>query len=1138
MDANIDNRLREFNESYVSSGEALSVDQLREGARELAAAAEFGNCAYFVLETGALPDAGELTPQSILPNWGPQEVRRLLATAIFDEASYGRVKFHHRSIREYMAAEWTANHMKTGVPLLRLQELFVGRPFDAPVVVPARKAVLSWLATLNVTAREWVAREHPEVFLSDGDPQGWDARSAELAFARCMEASKVGFRPDWHQSASVCMRIGRALPSGVVAAALADTTLPGEFKAFCYQVASHAKLVDCTSVALADYRDASAPGWQRVLALSLLKQVGTDTHRQQVLADLKARCFATNELVAHSLTVVNWKGLTVSELVDIFIATQDEADYGSGPLARLFKDDLLPETDLASAATVLEAVIAALPRPTLGKRFARFPESDRPERAWLLDVLPESFERVLSLLPPTSTDYFAVCMEAAEQVEAQRDSGFIDAEEFKRLQAAIACRPKLRWDIALAIAHSEDIQASVSRLTWGSSCLIALGETDLPELTRLANDSSLLSADRDVWQAVAIEVAFRKLNGRARTLALRVLGPFSLGAPRTLLVDAEYRRYRVGVKTRRTWRLRELRRKAEAASKLSDFKVKATAHLSGIASGTDSGLIQQLLLHSYSLSGRNDYSKVDFDALSASLSSEIAEAFKDGVKAFWSSIVPPAPSSFVEGRVPWIALIGLAGLRCSLDEPGAISSLPASEVSKAAQLAVWNSNGPPDWFEALVESHRSAVEAALVPWLAMEAQAATPGNGVRGALEMVLRCKSTVRMGLVAPLVPLVNSSLVPRPESLKELIKAMREDSLLTSGEVCTLCLHKLEASTAGELDMFWLRIWMEEDAIGAWAWFRGHVASLASPTNGTAFASAMGDLKWLAAPIQKAQADLLLEVFSLLRSHPPSVTSTSDDDDSIFFGPPTKRLCQAIANLFVQVRGSVGHNGLLGLTTRTTDPDELQRLRGQIFEHGAIDASAGVMRAVDELRSIASPFQSEPKTEAQLYDQVIARLEEIRKNIEEGPFSERDLFSCGMPEKYLQRWLAAKFRETQNRRFSVHREEEVDDDKMTDVQLSCPAGNVCVELKPVDTTRYSAATLTDTLRTQIVGQYLKGTNSSHGILVLLQLDNKTWDIPGGAKRQPFSALLTYLEGQASVIKAESPGVAKLAVFGMRCVT
>jgi len=151
----------------------------------------------------------------------------------------------------------------------------------------------------------------------------------------------------------------------------------------------------------------------------------------------------------------------------------------------------------------------------------------------------------------------------------------------------------------------------------------------------------------------------------------------------------------------------------------------------------------------------------------------------------------------------------------------------------------------------------------------------------------------------------------------------------------------------------------------------------------------------------------------------------------------------------------------------------------------------------------AITSPFLAEPRSEAQLYEQVVARLEEIRKGIEEGPFSDRGLFCKGIREKLLQRWLAARFRETQNRRFSVHREEEVDDDNKTDIQLSCPHGNVCIEVKPVDATRpYSANSLTDTLRVQIVEQYLKGYNSAHGVLVLFRLDTKTWRYLASKKR------------------------------------
>ncbi|AXV97055.1 hypothetical protein CJO80_16720 [Ralstonia solanacearum] len=141
-------------------------------------------------------------------------------------------------------------------------------------------------------------------------------------------------------------------------------------------------------------------------------------------------------------------------------------------------------------------------------------------------------------------------------------------------------------------------------------------------------------------------------------------------------------------------------------------------------------------------------------------------------------------------------------------------------------------------------------------------------------------------------------------------------------------------------------------------------------------------------------------------------------------------------------------------------------------------------------------------------------------------------------MKEKVLQLWLAARLRDTPHGRFSVHREENVDADKATDIQVSARSWNVCIEIKPVDVDRnYSAASLTGTIRDQLVGQYLKGFNSSHGILVLFRLDGKTWEIPGVGKQQPFSALVQYLQEQANIIKASLPHLQSLMVFPIDCV-
>lgn len=106
--------------------------------------------------------------------------------------------------------------------------------------------------------------------------------------------------------------------------------------------------------------------------------------------------------------------------------------------------------------------------------------------------------------------------------------------------------------------------------------------------------------------------------------------------------------------------------------------------------------------------------------------------------------------------------------------------------------------------------------------------------------------------------------------------------------------------------------------------------------------------------------------------------------------------------------------------------------------------------------------------------------------------------------------------------------------DDSMFVVTLA--AGKVCIEIKPLDQTRsYSATSLVnDTLERQIATQYLKGHNSAHGILVLMQLDDKEWIVPGEAERS-FGTLLKHLQLEAGKIK-DRHSLARLEVFGIRC--
>ena len=1142
IEANVTERLREPNDLYRHAKRSLAEARLREGATELAAAMEFGGIAFISVRHGGAVNGRVIDAFEVLRTWTPDEVQLLLTTAIFDEASFDRVKFHHRSVREYLAAKWVDARLTQGVPLRRLEALFAGRPNGELTLIPSRRPVLAWLAAINVRARAWVVSKFPEIVLHEGDPQSWDQYSADQAFNAIVRATETrAWNRDWLKSKGEYLRISRALSPGQVAAVLEDANASQQARSIAYRLARYGKLADCADAAFAIYRGKARFEWEMAAALSTLEVVGTFTHREQVLTDIESGVLATNELIAAALPCVAWTKLSSSRLAAIFSRTQSEGEYGTGPMADAFRRDILPKTDLASATLLLQAILTALPRTLPGKRFERYPSENQPERAWLLYVLPHCLLRLLELTQGVDVTSLPTILEAAEQVTGLRYTGFSSQEELKHIRAAIEILSELRWKVAFAISKVEDLQRPVDRLVWDEWSIVRFNTEDLTELTRLAHETNISLAEQGLWFEVGVEVAIRLPSGRARANALRGLCG-TKDSPRSDVVLARHQAWHAGGRSRRKWETEERSRKAKEEEERVHAQAKFIAKRAEIANGSDFKSLSEILYIAHSSSAWRDSDGVKLDVVASYLGQDVADLFGTGLKAYWRQTTPPNPSDYPNGQVPWKALAALAGVTLTVVDGTEVSNLGAENVVSAARIAVWALPGPPFWFEPLFVARPDIVEAALNPWVLDEIKDEQPGTGIRGAFVLAMHCPSYIRRALTAGATRFVLDGAVRNDTVLKQLVPALLEDGLMSQAEFDTICTRELErfAAHSGDAQYIpWFQLWATGRPCAAWDWFKEHLSTLAAERELQLrhFATAMAHLEWIRKPWDSESVSLLLEIAEVLKASQLEPLASVDAEERTY-GPPTKHMLYAIAKGFVAVPGTAGRNALSVLVANETDYQRRLDLLDFLHEHAEHEASAGQQWDIARLRRLHVAFDSEPQSEAQLYEQVVARLEEIQTSLEEGPFSERKLFSANTPEKHLQLWLAAKFRDTQNRRFSVHREEEVDDDKKTDIQLGCQFGNVCVEIKPVGADRnYSANSLTETLRIQIVGQYLKGNNSSRGILVLMQLDKKTWDIPGGKKGQPFEALVEYLQQQAQLIKANSSSVEELTVIPLRCV-
>lgn len=168
MRNSIDRRLAERDQGRAEV-RPLAAERIRKGARLLAAATTLTQDPTIRVPDGAENSKG-IAVQSVLPDWDDKDQLTLLSRPIFDEAIYGTVRFHHRSVREYLAAEWFAELLKHETSRRTIEGLFFRNQYGLDIVVHTLRPILPWLAILDEKVRERVRKAAPEIIFEGGDP--------------------------------------------------------------------------------------------------------------------------------------------------------------------------------------------------------------------------------------------------------------------------------------------------------------------------------------------------------------------------------------------------------------------------------------------------------------------------------------------------------------------------------------------------------------------------------------------------------------------------------------------------------------------------------------------------------------------------------------------------------------------------------------------------------------------------------------------------------------------------------------------------------------------------------------------------------------------------------------------------------
>lgn len=147
----------------------IAADKVRQGACVLAAATTL-----MQVQTLRVPDAVGGLPgidlRDILPDWDDKDHLALLSRPIFDAPIYGAQRFHHRSVREFLAAEWFAGLLGNKTSRRNIENLFFKEQYGIQIVVPSLRPLLPWLILLDPPMLERVRLVAPEIVFEGGDP--------------------------------------------------------------------------------------------------------------------------------------------------------------------------------------------------------------------------------------------------------------------------------------------------------------------------------------------------------------------------------------------------------------------------------------------------------------------------------------------------------------------------------------------------------------------------------------------------------------------------------------------------------------------------------------------------------------------------------------------------------------------------------------------------------------------------------------------------------------------------------------------------------------------------------------------------------------------------------------------------------
>lgn len=1134
----------------------LSIDKAIEGASRLALAMLVSRrlTIRHSAASDAIDDEAALDPAIILSDWTPSERKALLERSLFGFASYGRVRFHHRSVAEYLAAQRLLTIRERGMPFRALKRLLFAETKGRTIVRPSKRPVAGWLALVDNGIFEMLRDNEPTVLLDEGDPESLTLTQRSQALRAYIERyGKGGWRGlsvpyiQIHRlaSAELASEINRLWDVGVENPDVRQTLL---------QLIEMGCINDCADIAHGVACDPKETGVERGIALDALVALGDPRLKDIACAVAAGDGLWPDEIARGALLRMFPCHLSIEQFCQALRRVKKRRRSVGDlcwQLPRLIENAELDPPSLEALRDGLVDLVSE------GLRWDKGWPHIVSDYSHLSSALAATCVRGLDL--SKNNDWFRASVLALRL--HHRDYSNNEAHEAlqKRLTGLNAEEnARLFWTEDSLVQSLHVITKPLMRLlevTWHEGPVKLHADRDLAWVKESLGDTTRDANDRAMLLEAAIGLPPNREEWRDHVLGLK---PLVDDQPSLLYAIDERLKPSKSDKEHKRWekeaaeqKKQRERRDAKNRASWIQFWREVAEHPDRAFSPERSGNTAWNLWSVMSNDGENSRaSGWNRRFIEEQFGKETANRLRYTLMSIWRKDRPTLASERPEdGRntffVHW--QLGLAAIYAEAEDPGWAGKLSEDEAKLAVRYAPIELNGLPIWMESLAAAHPSAVDATLGKELSWELSLNAGTHGHSMLLQNISYAPGSVARLFLPRLRAWldVDGDHVDDASDLAGTAKRLRQviDVMLKHGDedirthMLDAARQHLQGSLPNELVFVWLPTLMRIDPELGVAALEDRLRTVEPEKRSEAvtwFSTLFGD-GHEAINLRGAAftPKLLLRLLRLAYHH------VRLDHDAKHEGSHTldtrdnaERARNDIVNALFDAKGEDGWAAKLEMSEDPLCAHFKDRILAVAEEHWAQEIDSV---AFDEAQAIALDKTGEapPSTNEAMFAILCDRLADLDDLLLRDS-SPRDAWAGITDERVMRREIARELSHAANGLYKVDQEAVTADEKETDIRLRSVVSDheAVIELKLAD--GRSARYLRDTIYDQLVKKYMAAENSRSGCLLITLAKDRQWEHPDSGKHIGLTKLESLLRDEAKRVENSMGGSVAIALHIM----